>query len=823
MTLPPSERDSPTLANPDATPDPVIQFYGVKFEILMKSDSKTVEAKSFLFHITKTLQKSKNDNEELTILDVYNNEVPTDLEGITVDDIPNKFKFIVTGKESEIAMFGLNLRTNIPFAKLKERSLEFFQENSIFMKPHNIGFDLGVHWFNLGYLMDTHPTYGDHSALIESIRKVFQKGWDLNHAYWTTERKEKINAAFKKHYGYEYHAEKFPITIQPNNITARQQGKDTIRTLAATVMCPFALIDTGKAIMDYIFLEKKALKNYIPTSFQNEDSQEYYELALDHQQWMYLHRNIQVTNVSSLFEYQSLTPSNTSDMTLQKLLNSIPWIYGTKFDPIRNRINVSVSIDKFASTIEWIERELDTHKFPCNPQVKKPLPPQPKERPPKTSSPNSSIASKSTYAEALAHHKTARHTLTTDSTDKGTSRNQRPTTTSNRRTRQPPVPKTINFTDVNDFPFLKKTEKEKSADAKPTTTSPTTTTTTTSKGTTANDTDANTKADTNPTVVSTASDSLTASTFDKTISDLKSTITKMDDAHKQEIIALRTELQTALQKPSEAHKEEIASLRLELKTALEKPTAPSSDQKALQSLTAVIVDIQKQQAAITKKLASQQNGFETQLEKIFKLLSGQGHPQPTKKTQRPRTIDHDHAADGELPFITVSSKRHANRTKFSTPPKNQSTRATPPTLPTKLFSDEDDNYFDALRSQVYEDDEEMADEYMEDEYQEEIDLDCSHMSYTNEEYLHDDINTDEAEQGSYHEPETSPTDHNHKVSTQSTTKKTNPPVAKALVQTSLLREINKSKAAPSTKLVPLNKPTRSTSSQRSQSEERGSD
>jgi hypothetical protein len=173
-----------------------------------------------------------------------------------------------------------------------------------------------------------------------------------------------------------------------------------IRTYAITVTTPAKLQRTGKMLLDYLFLTKHVVKNYVPTAFRIEDPHEFYELVKQHRNWMENHRNIQIKHVPDQQHFQSAKSADGSQ-TLEQLLASIPTIINTQFDPKRQRVNVSVTVDQYTKTIDIIDTEIRRAQFGFQLYVKKPS----QSSPPSL---NSNTTGQLSYASALAFHK---HTI----------------------------------------------------------------------------------------------------------------------------------------------------------------------------------------------------------------------------------------------------------------------------------------------------------------------------------------------------------------------------------------------------------------------------
>ena len=391
------------------------------------------------------------------------------------------------------------------------------------MKLHTGNFDHGVNWVNLGFLMDMHPNFGNLEAITNDIVQSIVNGWHHDDHYWNKDRRAAIQQIYDPDGKQVFKPSEFPIIVRTDNVTAQSKNGNQIRTYAVTVTTPAKFQRTGKMLLDYLFLTKRSLKNYIPMAFRTEDPNEFFELIKQHENWMTNHRNIQLRNVSTIEQFRT-TISTVDNNTLENLISKIPEVINFQFDSQRQRVNVSVAVENYMTTIESLDKAIRTSQFEFPVFVKKP-----KQH--TTSSPNSSTTGRFSYASALAFHKQERATksvYTQNSHDDHSTSSK----TSLRPWSQRPIPKTINFVDVNDFPFLR-TKKNLPTDPE--------------RNDSSNATPAQFKPETHnrstsphPTHISHISDTLSSSTIEKTIAEA---INEINKKYQKDLDELKAEIQ----------------------------------------------------------------------------------------------------------------------------------------------------------------------------------------------------------------------------------------------------------------------------------------
>jgi len=236
--------------------------YHVRFEVLLKNP-EDICAKSIIYHIISQLEKTKKNTDFMTYNDTKRGPVPPTLEGIPEDQLTEKFCIKIIGLNNRQLNFGIIITSNISFGELKERSLEYFQDNNVYMRHQSGGFFYGTtQWINIGFMLKFHPTHGDIEKANEELKDAFTDGWENDKTYWTKEKKKEIVDEIQQVATETFDAEcsDLPLIIQPNVIKQKSNdGTKNVKTYAACIMTPIQLQSTGTKIMDYIINHTEAI------------------------------------------------------------------------------------------------------------------------------------------------------------------------------------------------------------------------------------------------------------------------------------------------------------------------------------------------------------------------------------------------------------------------------------------------------------------------------------------------------------------------------------------------------------------------------------
>ena len=171
---------------------PTYHAYDIKIDIMLEEGTKTVHGKATISKTLFALEKAViADGNTIEISDTDNTIVKPDLNTVKAADITHRFKAEVINAKSKVFIFGIKIKTTIPFAVIKNRIIPSFQSTKTYIKIHHGGFDHGVNWSNLGFFINEHPRFSQLINNNININEKFKKAWNTDNKYWTTEKKTK--------------------------------------------------------------------------------------------------------------------------------------------------------------------------------------------------------------------------------------------------------------------------------------------------------------------------------------------------------------------------------------------------------------------------------------------------------------------------------------------------------------------------------------------------------------------------------------------------------------------------------------------------------
>ena len=278
--------------------------YDVKIEFVLKSPGEKVYAKAIMVKTMKAIQSTIRKGEFVTFRDVIEAEpVHPELRGIAPEDVADKFCFEVGGQERSIAYFGFIIQSNISFQVLKKRTFDEFKKTNTFMRLHSGGFDFGVNWSTLGFILEEHPTFTDVHTLRTTLMNKIATAWSNDIDIFSADKKADIIHSIKPNSTTIFTPSDIPMNITTSNVSARNEKGLTIKTNAVVVTIPHKFYHIGNFIMDHVTIVRNSVTHFIPNGFKREDPEGYYELVEQHQIWMDNHRNIPILNVATLDQF----------------------------------------------------------------------------------------------------------------------------------------------------------------------------------------------------------------------------------------------------------------------------------------------------------------------------------------------------------------------------------------------------------------------------------------------------------------------------------------------------------------------------------------
>jgi hypothetical protein len=345
--------------------------YNLKIDIVLEDGIETVHGKVLLIKTLGVIKTATRGDEVIEFYDVEGTQVNADLKGIKSHDISKRFCVESTGGKTKVLLFGIRIQSTIPFSVIKDRIIPELKPLRTYMKIHHAGFEHGVNWSQLGFFLNTHPSFNDKTALLANeVTKKLEDGWYHDTKFWTAEKKHEIKTLFDSPNNI-FRPTDIPFAMVPANANSKTSD-DTINVSTTMLVIPNKYLRAGIQLMDYLILEAKSTTAYVPLGLKQTDKQVYHTILKAHSKWMDNHRNIQITFTAPYFDVVSVPGEKDGGKSILQIIQSIPDIIGYHLDTERSRINVSVDHLKFRSTQQLIQQEIEAQDFPFNMQVKMP-------------------------------------------------------------------------------------------------------------------------------------------------------------------------------------------------------------------------------------------------------------------------------------------------------------------------------------------------------------------------------------------------------------------------------------------------------------------
>jgi hypothetical protein len=425
--------------------------YDIKFEVVLKEETKTIPGKTSLVKSLMAIKNSKRKHEKIDFFDTNGLQISPDLRGIEQTEIEGRFCMETGGKDTTNLYFGCTIQTNIPFSVIKGRTIEEYKRHGVFFKIHRGGFKHGVNWSPIGFFLKQHPGFVDNVSNRDKLMEKIVTSWNDDGETFDDDQKKKIAKIIDP----DSHLESFdpstiPFELIQSSITAKNEAEEKIRTNAVVVTVPHQFYKVGIMIMDYLAITSEKIDNYIPLGYKKEEPESFYELVQDHDLWMEQARNLAITNVPTSNDYTEVT--NQNNETLESILKNIPGIDNVSYIRNQKQLNVTIVANKLPNVSNLVKEALATNEFPYKPYIAKKFNP--------TGSLGSNKSGTSKYSAAMSKYKTARSPNSSVATSNGDS--SRLTSYTGRtwgNVRK--VPKVIDFSDATEFPPLQPTTNPK--------------------------------------------------------------------------------------------------------------------------------------------------------------------------------------------------------------------------------------------------------------------------------------------------------------------------------------------------------------------------
>jgi len=647
VSLPTVPENQPTNLQPNHAN---LRVYDIKIDYDVKELEGTIPGAAILTSVLTTLENTTNDTNTMIIQDIYGSPTNATLWNIPDKELGTRFCMESAGKDNNRFMAGFKIQTDMTYKEIKARTTDTFKEMKVNFRLHREGFEYGVNWISIGFLMQYHHIFADCTTMTATLRNEICSAWYEDQEYWINNKLQEPILTKLQVDADKIQASNIPIIILPNPIGIKNQDTSVWTTSKAlTIMTPFKTMSACRHFMDYFAVYKETHKNYIASALKTKEPQEYKALVKQHDNWLNNHRNIQINNVPSMEAFISIR-SPTSQDTLYQKLSTTPHVLNAMYYDKGQRVNVSVMLQHFAETRDLLHHTVTSAKYEYSPTVKNTYPPQTGD------SDDSTKTSKSKYASILAHHKALRSRNKTQSSNSTASSKQTPWRT--KFTQRTSIPRIIDFTNKTmDFPAL---QKEQSQNSTP------------NEGITANEANDhfNNVHHATKTWASAANTANTTRTVNSDTVSLGTTITYQEV---QESIA--EAVQEATEKLEEKFLGKLQNLRTELEQA-----QITTLQTEMQKLSEQNQDLKNMLQAALAAFAEPQQSITTPLR----------DPVASPNNTPPRNLDH------KFEQVSRKNKRQCNN---PTPEK-----LPPVTKPTASVSSP--NQFEAFRKETDSDDEE---------------------------------------------------------------------------------------------------------------------
>lgn len=328
-----------------------VWIHRCRLEVAPKRDGARVNAARSLMKVVKRLADAADGGDPIKFKSITDKpfspgnppDTSTFLEDFGVVNVP--------GKNQKVVM-GFRLASRTPFSTLKARcDYAWMQDNGFYLRTHPMPFDQGMDIILLGYWTMEHPRFFDVVALQNKTNLAFQIAWDEFLETATTQEKE----AAKNELGPDkwmmdedlsipMGLERAPVKYEFNG-----ENKDT-SVIHLTV--PRAALPLARFLMDRDLFHTKKLGTFLPFALSKEDPVKFGTLMEKHDDYLFVHRNIQVRNaqIGDLDDFR------------EKMKHQ-PAIYRVYHDMRNKKVNISVIEKDLRAVISWIDKHLKGTKF----------------------------------------------------------------------------------------------------------------------------------------------------------------------------------------------------------------------------------------------------------------------------------------------------------------------------------------------------------------------------------------------------------------------------------------------------------------------------
>lgn len=156
-----------------------------------------------------------------------------------------------------------------------------------------------------------------------------------------------------------------PIIFTKDRVTAEVDNKVKVITHALMVSTPNQYGQLVRILLTAIVMDQK-ITNLIPFALYRENPNGYYNILVNQERFMEVHRNIPILNVP----IAGTSMVSVKGKTLLQALTGNKDILRVSYDLKFNRYHVSTRANHYRDVHKWIEKVLQEHQFPFSPRVR---------------------------------------------------------------------------------------------------------------------------------------------------------------------------------------------------------------------------------------------------------------------------------------------------------------------------------------------------------------------------------------------------------------------------------------------------------------------
>jgi hypothetical protein len=391
-----------------------------------------------------TLKNATRGDEIIEFLDTDGNPVHANLAGMKASEIGKRFCVETTKGRKKVLMFGVKIKATIPFSVIKDRTIGTLTGNKTYVRVHHGGFNHGVHWINLGFLLGQHPATSNKETILKDIRDKLYKAWHQHDEnYWNKTKKHEIKTLVEQNSPNKiFRPYQIPMVVASTGM-ASKDGEETIKTSVTMISTPYKFATAATQLMDYLLIHANNLQGYIPLGFKQENTSAFHKIIVQHNEWMDNHRNIQIRFNDA---YKAMASPGKDGRTLHQYLTAHPDILAVHTDN-ENRFNISVDHLVYRDALHSIQEDINKQEYDFEVTVRQPV-----GNKPNSSGTVSTTTTTTKYHIALSNivSKASASQTNPNKHPTGNSTNARPNAW-NRRTANIPI--TIDFTTDSDSEF----------------------------------------------------------------------------------------------------------------------------------------------------------------------------------------------------------------------------------------------------------------------------------------------------------------------------------------------------------------------------------